>query len=986
MISKINFCTPNINNFQKNKQKCTNSVKQVNEYKATNTELKGVPVSYISFKSSSAEKQLKTTIGAEKMLKAAKEIATRYNHTEITPYHILLASIEETEEKLAYYASTGQIIEFGTEVSTLHTLVNNFAKKNVLNDSDSQELFLEELNNLKNDTLEELSKIPQTIVEDEAEGFVYSEDLKRSFANINEEVNEYNLLGIAINTLTFQGVTYASNFLGTFQTLSLYKSPDEIYESYLEAFDPKAIEMWNKLALGSNLFVLSKNNEDKDRIVTSFISTINSAKHGNYNENNTSIFAIADDVDPNVLINELEKNQSSLTDEKMIVIMDLDNLLPKLIDTKSEAGLECKPEFYKLINLANSNTKFIFLQNENENYQLMLSPAMKKIFKNYINYNIPPIQSYEVSDILRKNKQLLKEVKKPFYPDAREKAIILAEKMDGAYPDKAVELMKRISEYYGDEVKKITAKDIDEFAYIASDIFKEDSKKSSIVYNTGKTLSSYYGKETTKKDIENIVKQIKTGRIGTQGYIISAKDKEAGAGKKYTAEVIAGEAKVPFLEINTSDFATASYDDDLSAKIPPATVMTKYFNDIKLAARQNPYKTAIIYINNFDEFAFSDNYNPGYKQAVTQLSREMEKAIKEDINILVMGSTQSAYTEYIPLFIKDFSQNIVVDSPAFNKKSRKEVLINTIAKEKLPLVYKTNEQKEVLINKLVKLTEYFSYVDIKNLINKTAQIMIERNKSKAGIGEFIEAYLQLVTGRTSQPEMPLYNKKLITSHECGHATNLEVINKLYQAKGQPWYRRQDVNFITLDPRGDFLGAVFEGSSENASYPFEALFSDLVCSYGGHSCEKAFFDMDGSAGISQDLASATAVAKRGIERFGLGYHTGKISNAANIQTNTYSEKVYSDLEVFLTNAQIASDLITEAYKDFNTWFTNKYSKLIGTDNCMVDGDEFRKQLTSWIASQSEKVKEELAIVDEILLDIIKSSKNGKIYYHTKKLVK
>ena len=54
--------------------------------------------------------------------------------------------------------------------------------------------------------------------------------------------------------------------------------------------------------------------------------------------------------------------------------------------------------------------------------------------------------------------------------------------------------------------------------------------------------------------------------------------------------------------------------------------------------------------------------------------------------------------------------------------------------------------------------------------------------------------------------------------------------------------------------------------------------------------------------------------------------------------------------------------------------------------MVDGDEFRKQLTSWIASQSEKVKEELAIVDEILLDIIKSSKNGKIYYHTKKLVK
>ena len=186
----------------------------------------------------------------------------------------------------------------------------------------------------------------------------------------------------------------------------------------------------------------------------------------------------------------------------------------------------------------------------------------------------------------------------------------------------------------------------------------------------------------------------------------------------------------------------------------------------------------------------------------------------------------------------------------------------------------------------------------------------------------------------------------------------------------------------------WLGVKFP-EMDHKVYPtqlFEALFSDIVCSYGGHSCEKVFFDMDGSAGIGQDLASATARTKGGVERYGLGYYTGKVSNAAKINSAIYHEKVYKDMNVILTNAQIVSDLITEAYKSFNIWFTDKYSKLIGTDNCMVDGDEFRKQLLSWIASQSSIVKEELKIVDEMILDIIKASKNGKLYYQAKKVVK
>ena len=431
------------------------------------------------------------------------------------------------------------------------------------------------------------------------------------------------------------------------------------------------------------------------------------------------------------------------------------------------------------------------------------------------------------------------------------------------------------------------------------------------------------------------------------------------------------------MEIASSDFAMSAEGSD-GVKTAPSTVMSRIFSEVKKAAQQNENKTAILFVNNFEDFAFSGPYLAGYKQAMAQMEKEMAKAEAEKLNIIVIGSTDSYYADAIPLVARGFNQNIVIDTPAYNKKSRKEILENRIKHEEIKLNGKTTKDREYMINKLVKLTEYMSFVEIKTMVEKAKQIMIERDKSKATIGDFIEAYLQLGTGRTSRPEMPEYNKRATTSHECGHALNLEIMEEILKSKGKPWHEAENVNFITLDPRGTFLGAVFEGKGENSDYPFEAMFTGLVCAYGGYSCEKMFFDMDGSAGISQDLAQATSSAKRGIEYFGFGHNTGKISNAAQINSAKYNENVFKDMDVILTNAQIASDLITDVYKGFNKWFTDKYSKLIGTDDCMIDGDDFRAILAKWKQAQPNGVKEEFEILSDMIMDIIKHSKQGKIY--------
>ena len=85
-----------------------------------------------------------------------------------------------------------------------------------------------------------------------------------------------------------------------------------------------------------------------------------------------------------------------------------------------------------------------------------------------------------------------------------------------------------------------------------------------------------------------------------------------------------------------------------------------------------------------------------------------------------------------------------------------------------------------------------------------------------------------------------------------------------------------------------------------------------------------------------------------------------------------------MDVILNNAKTVSDLITEVYKSFNEWFTQKYSKLIGTDDCMVDGDDFRRSLSSWKKSLSADKKKEISTMEDIIMDIIESAKKGIKY--------
>ena len=268
------------------------------------------------------------------------------------------------------------------------------------------------------------------------------------------------------------------------------------------------------------------------------------------------------------------------------------------------------------------------------------------------------------------------------------------------------------------------------------------------------------------------------------------------------------------------------------------------------------------------------------------------------------------------------------------------------------------------------------FISLKNLVNKSHSFAAERGHKKIEKADFTEAYLQITTGRPAITKINDHEKLITASHECGHATNLEVMNNLAKTMGKPWHIPNKVNFVTLDPRGFYGGAVYHGKDINKETSFENVFAAIIASFGGNSSESRFFGMEGSLGISCDMESIRGYAESMVKVMGLGAKTGKMAIDYGENLSDKMKSIIEDDErVIINNAKIASDLITEVYEDFNKEFTKKYAMLVGTGECLIDGNDFRKELNNWKSSQTPEKQEELKLCDELLLKIIECTKKG-----------
>lgn len=922
----------------------------------------------------------------EELLNAAIKIAKTHNHAEVNQYHVALAGLKKLD----------QYIDDLNSGKRMYGEAYSFTIPSVFEEEITEDIFKkQEKRNAIQPIVKKgiadldiiLNEIPASKVINKKPSLAkdYINDVYSIYSQNNDgELNAGDALVHDDTLLDAALFPWNEDVKNKFSLSFVNALKDKIYidniplekRIHISFYDDKAVNIWKNLSVGTNIAILYEKNSNPYFLVNSFVDVFDKSDKGfgNLNKKNTEIVNMNNmgDIDNNYMhakLYQLGKNET----KNYVIIMD--------IMDKDDESIDIGEHNLEIFKNAPKNVKFVMLTDKDKYYSQHMDSDLRRYFADFGEVSMPVMNMLQAKKAFKEKSNLMSKIKKDFSTPAIDKCVEVSNQLAGNYPEKAQKVMELITAYYVDK-EKISLNDVVDYVKEAKEVFKsaENNASVKILFDTEVKLKDLVGCPSTKKEAQSIVNRIKDKSIGTKGFIIYSQDGSVGAGRKYTAQAIAGEAKIPYLEINAVDFGTKDVNLFDEGNLSPEGSMRKLFSMAKAQAETNSAKSAVLFIENFEYFSVGEQVSEYHEKAMSQLIREMNKAQEQGFNIVVIGSTSN------PKYIGEstsksfkFIDLIEVESPGYNRDARCEIIDYYVKKKNIKIAGKDGAAQKEILNGLADTTKWFSFIEILTLLDKAKSVAKERNHKEIDKADFTEAYLQLTTGRPAVKTIPEHEKRIVTSHECGHALNLTIMHHLAKKQNIPWHLGEKVDFITLDPRGTFGGCVSTKDGENNEWSFEKIFSDLVCDFGGNSCEKRFYNIDGSWGITTDMQMATNMATQATALMGQGKHWGKKSLSGTwVLSEKDKDTLNQDIDVMLKNAQNVSDLITEAYEDFIKDFTERYWQKVGTGECIIPGEFFEKELSDWINKQPKTKLDELTLLDSMILDTIKACKNGKEY--------
>lgn len=921
----------------------------------------------------------------EKLVNDSREVAKKYRHSEITQLHVLRAGLESIKNFIDALNS-GEVSYDDESSFYVYDILEQELGRSVIKDKEKRDKILpvivEEIKKMD----KKLAEQPKTAGQQPKKELNFSKDFINDIYSLYQQDNAEEMCGDGLvhDSTIFDAALFPNNDQIKREITVPFRTAlkDEIQidkrplskRVHLSFYDNKAKNIWKNLAVGTNMAILHDKDTTPSYLVNSFLTVFDKSENGfgKLNKNNTEIINFNDngEIDSNYIkrkMHEYAKNK----DKNYVMLMS--------IMDKDMEDLAIDETNISIFEKAPKNVKFVMIADKDNYYKNSTDNSVKKFFSNFGEVSMPLMNMAQTQKMFKEQPKLTEKIKKPFSSQAIEKCVEAANQLQGNYPEKAQRVMDLVAAYYIDK-EKISVTDVIYYVEEAKEIFKpvENDSAIKVIFDTGIKLKDMVGAPSTKKEAKSIVDRIKDKTIGTKGFIIYSQDGSVGAGRKYTARAIAGEAKVPYMEINAVDFGTKDVDLFGGGNLSPEASMKKLFSMVKAQAETNPSKSAVLFVENFDYFSYGEFVSEYHEKAMSQLIREMNKAQEQGLNIVVVGSMIDSRNigEATSKSFK-FIDKIEVESPGHNEKARAEIIDYYIKKKGIKLAG-DSAQKAAIKEHINLLMEYSSYIEILTLLDKAKNVARERKHKAIEKGDFTEALLQLECGRPSGAQEPDYRKDLVTSHECGHALNAVIMEQLAEKEGKPSHRSSLLNFITLDPRGDFGGAVFTTDSINPEMSFENMFGHVVCDFGGNSCEHKFYNQDGSWGITCDMKMATNTASMAAGLMGQGIHFGKKSlDGMWVLSEEDKNQLNKDIDVILKNAQVVSDAITEVYADFNRLFTEKYAKNVGTGDCIIHRKEFLELFEEWKSKQPESKQKDFEELDKAILMVIDATKRGVV---------
>ena len=361
-----------------------------------------------------------------------------------------------------------------------------------------------------------------------------------------------------------------------------------------------------------------------------------------------------------------------------------------------------------------------------------------------------------------------------------------------------------------------------------------------------------------------------------------------GTGKTLLAKAVAGEANVPFYSISGSDFVEmfvgvgASRVRDMFKKAKQTAPCIIFIDEIDAVGRQRGA-------------GFGGGHDER-EQTLNQLLVEMD-GMEENTGVVVIAATNRPdVLDPALLRAGRFDRQITVALP--DRKGR-EAILHVHARNKKFV-------KDLDLGALAKRTPGFSGADLENVLNESAILAVRENKDEIGMKQIDEAIDRVMMGpakvsRTYDDK----TKKLVAYHESGHA----IIGLFLE-------NAQVVQKVTIIPRGQAGGYNLMTPKEEKMMHTKNDLLDTITSYmGGRTAEELFFD-DITTGASNDIQSATNIAKDMVTLYGM-------SDLGPIKYNAGNENVFLGRDYNQPNnvsGEVAYEIDQEVRKIINTCHT------------------------------------------------------------------
>jgi cell division protease FtsH len=363
-----------------------------------------------------------------------------------------------------------------------------------------------------------------------------------------------------------------------------------------------------------------------------------------------------------------------------------------------------------------------------------------------------------------------------------------------------------------------------------------------------------------------------------------------GTGKTLLAKAIAGEAGVPFFSASGSEFVEVY-----------AGLGSKRVRALFEAARKAA--PAVVYIDEIDAVGGRRTGGPGAgerEQTLDQLLAEMDGFDTDGDHPVVVLASTNRVDDLDPALVRSgrFDRKIAVGLPG---RDAREAIIAVHTRNR-PLAPGTR------ISDVAAFTAGMAGADLAALCNEASFEAARAGHEAIDLGHFRKALLRLAAGPEKRTRvMSDDERRLVAYHEIGHA----LVGHLSP-------RCDVVERVTVIPQGQALGVTI-------SLPLEDRFlftrrdclDRLAMLLAGRVAEEVVFG-EMTSGAADDLARATALARRMASELGMGEETTEKSIAATFGEGKGSgvgdERVERQARALLEDAYRAARKMVESHLD------------------------------------------------------------------------